>query len=136
MKTDDFRPFCASEPHFDGTAKLSQMTDGRRWIVDETFTYHNGPELSIVVPAGFETDLASVPRVLWAIFPPFGTYTDAAIVHDVLYQKHTLGRAICDGIFLEAMRVKLTPAWKRYILWTAVRLFGWAVFNRKRNHES
>jgi hypothetical protein len=134
--TQPFKPFCVSEPHFDGKEQLSQMTDGRRWVVEHSFTYHNGDELSIVVPAGFITDLASVPRLFWNIFPPFGKYTRAAIVHDVLYSKHTLGRAICDGIFLEAMRTDGVGAVTRYTLWLAVRLFGWAVFNRKRhNHE-
>jgi hypothetical protein len=35
-----------------------------------------------VVPAGFRTDLASVPFPLWALIGPFGRHTRAAIVHD------------------------------------------------------
>ena len=38
----------------------------------------------IVVPNGFKTDLASIPRVFWALFPPFGKYIRASIVHDYL----------------------------------------------------
>ena len=40
---------------------------------------------SIVVPAGFETDLASVPRAAWALIAPWDV-ARAAIVHDILYK--------------------------------------------------
>jgi len=40
----------------------------------------------VTVPAGFVTDLASVPRLLWAIVPRDGLYNGAAVVHDFLYQ--------------------------------------------------
>lgn len=36
----------------------------------------------VVVPAGFTTDLASVPFPLWALIGPFGRHTRAAILHD------------------------------------------------------
>ena len=39
---------------------------------------------TIVVPYNFKTDLASIPRVFWALFPPFGKYIRASIVHDYL----------------------------------------------------
>ena len=40
----------------------------------------------VTVPAGFVTDLASVPRLLWAIVPRDGLHNGAAVVHDFLYQ--------------------------------------------------
>lgn len=135
MSTQEFNPFCAYKPHFDGRLLLTPMDDGRRWVVDETFTYHNGDELSVVVPGGFVTDLASVPRLLWNLFPPFGTYTRAAVVHDVLYCKHTLDRAICDGIFREAMKTCGTGIVTRTVLWVAVRCFGWMFFRSKRSRK-
>lgn len=44
---------------------------------------------SVTVPAGFVTDLASIPRVFWSVFPPDGRYTFPAIVHDYLYWTQT-----------------------------------------------
>ncbi|HOX51176.1 MAG TPA: DUF1353 domain-containing protein [Fibrobacteria bacterium] len=42
-----------------------------------------------VVPAGFETDLASVPRAIWWIpgFSPFGRIEKPSVLHDWLYWK-------------------------------------------------
>jgi len=42
--------------------------------------------LTIIVPAGFETDGASVPRLLWFLMPPFGVLLKVAILHDFGYQ--------------------------------------------------
>ena len=39
--------------------------------------------VSITVPSGFITDLASTPRLLWAFIAPFDV-ARAAIVHDLL----------------------------------------------------
>lgn len=36
----------------------------------------------IFVPSGYVSDGASVPRVLWWLFPPTGKYLRAAIFHD------------------------------------------------------
>ena len=40
---------------------------------------------TITVPKGFVTDLASVPRAMWAFIAPFDV-ARAAIVHDLLYK--------------------------------------------------
>lgn len=42
--------------------------------------------LTIIIPAGFETDGASVPRLLWFLMPPFGVLLKGAILHDFGYQ--------------------------------------------------
>ena len=41
--------------------------------------------VSITVPSGFITDLASTPRILWNVIAPFDV-ARAAIVHDLLYK--------------------------------------------------
>ena len=40
----------------------------------------------VTVPAGYITDLASVPRLAWAVIAPFDV-ARAAVVHDILYEK-------------------------------------------------
>lgn len=121
-----------SAPHFDGRVRLEPLPDGRKWRVLESFRYCSGESIKIDVPKGFVTDLASVPRPLWGIFPPFGRYTAAAVVHDALYRRHDVQRAIADGLFLEAMEVSGVPRVTRYTLWAAVRLFGWMFYRRKQ----
>ena len=59
----------------------------REWEVLQSFTYevgHLGSGESIEVPAGFVSDLASVPRIFWPFLPPDGDYSQAAVLHDWL----------------------------------------------------
>lgn len=84
----------------------------------------------ITVPAGFLTDGASVPRIFWNIFPPYGSYFRAAIIHDFLYscRNTKFNRLESDRIFLEAMTV-LGIGWlKRQTIYRAVRLGGASSF--------
>lgn len=76
------------------------------------------------MPAGTVTDLASVPRLLWVVFPPHGRYAKAAIVHDYLYANAIGTKSGADRIFLEAMGVLRVPTWRRRLIYGAVRLFG------------
>jgi len=40
----------------------------------------------LIVPAGYITDLASIPRLLWNIIPPnFSESQQASVVHDYIY---------------------------------------------------
>lgn len=86
------------------------------------------PYRTLIVPAGFESDGASVPRFLWgAVFPRddrqalFG-----ALVHDYVYRTHPFGwtKKDADKAFYELMRaggVSYIRAQKAYL---GVRLFG------------
>lgn len=81
----------------------------------------------IEVPAQYRTDFASVPRIFWRILPPHGPYVPAAVVHDWLCD--LAGRSGIDSptthkVFLEAMEVLQVPAWKRAIMYRAVKWFG------------
>lgn len=91
------------------------------WEVD-----HLGSGERVIVPAGFLTDLASVPRGLWPIVAPFGDHGQAAVLHDWLYhQCDQRGRKWADRQFLEAMAALGVGLVKRRVMWSAVRAFGW-----------
>jgi hypothetical protein len=83
-----------------------------------------------VVPAGFVTDLASVPRVLWRLFPSSGRHNEAAVVHDWLYNCGTCSRFLADAIFREGMIALGVPKWKAWLMFMAVRAFGWPNFRK------
>lgn len=91
---------------------------------------------TITVPCGFLTDGASVPRVFWGIFDPWGPYFPAALIHDWLYSRSSTGRVTCDratadAVFLEAME-RIGVGWaKRRIIYRAVRLGGWASWKKR-----
>ena len=50
------------------------------------------------VPAGFVTDLASVPWYLWNWLPNDGLYLHAAIIHDWLYWDQARARDEADNV--------------------------------------
>jgi len=81
----------------------------------------------ITVPAGFVTDLASVPRPFWRFFPPAGDYAAAAVVHDWFYRTAGSGvsRFLADAIFRDLMAASGVPCWKRWAMWAAVRIRSW-----------
>lgn len=78
----------------------------------------------VTVPAGFVTDLTSIPRPFWQLLRPEGRYAYAAVVHDYLYWVQTRPRAEADDILRLAMEdSKVEPATVAAIF-TAVRTFG------------
>ncbi|MBM2915564.1 DUF1353 domain-containing protein, partial [Escherichia coli] len=108
------------------TPAVLEMLDDYRWRLVEPFEFWltDEPEDVISVPAGYVTDLASVPRLLWSVFPPHGRYAKAAIIHDWLYDNALRTKKEADRIFLDAMKVLKVPAWRRSLMYFAVRLFG------------
>ncbi len=121
---------------------MSSFTDplvvekkNNKWRVARELVYYVGEEGSddkIVVPKGFVTDFASVPRLFWAFIPPDGSYTAAAVVHDYLYHTQERSRKESDLIFLEAMEVLGVVWWKRKVMYRSVRMFGWIPWKKKR----
>lgn len=106
----------------------------RVWRLEQNFTYEVGDKGSgraITVPKGFVTDGASVPQFLWTLFPAWGSYSRAAVVHDLLCHLLHKGtphaeaptRKHADDIFMEAMKVCGTGFFTRNILYWGVR-FG------------
>ena len=97
--------------------------ENNTWVVDEEYT-RNG----VSVPKGFVTDLASTPRMLWSIYPPFGKYLAGAIVHDYLYYIKSPRREadISLRYILKQDGVGLITRWSFYV---AVRAFGWISYN-------
>lgn len=92
------------------------------------------------VPAGFHTDLASIPRALWSVLPPVGRYDAAAVVHDFLYQTGAINgvavtRSEADSCLNEAMAVLGVSRWQRWPIYLGVRVGGWVVWNSYRETQ-
>jgi hypothetical protein len=116
--------------------KFWQLLEGFEYVTDGPLDeYGTGPDVSgpflIIVPAGFITDFASVPRVLWWLLPPWGNYGKAAVVHDLLYNLKVWSRGNCDHIFLEAMIDEGVSRKTRMTMYSFVRAFGWLAWNKK-----
>lgn len=89
----------------------------------------------IEVPAGFITDFASVPRIPVAYLLAGGDFQAPATLHDYLYRSGIVTRAIADGMLSEACVVSGVPAWRTFIAWLGVRLFGWAHYQKGGSDE-
>ena len=131
------------------TPAVLEMLDHYRWRLVNSFDYYTLEPCSgmrwewfkidgvgtvkriwIDVPAGYVTDLASVPRALLTIFPPHGRYAKAAIIHDYLYANALGSKRWADRVFLEAMGVLGVPKWRKWTMYLAVRLFGQGNYNK------
>ena len=122
----------------------SRRIDGK-WtrvaILEAEFIY-DSPTLGIIqVPFGFESDGASVPKTLWNLYPPFGKYLEAAVIHDwfcVLGHAGTspISSQRAAKLFLEIMKVIGVGKWKRTKMYWAVRLAGPTFKASKVAHKS
>lgn len=81
-------------------------------VADDTF----------IVPAGFVTDFASVPRISIAYAVAGDTGHASAVVHDYLCRKKGYPRSLADLVFKEALEVEGTPWWRRAIMYSGVRI--------------
>ncbi len=105
--------------------QMRAPADERRWMLLADLIYRSDRLGRLVVaPRGYITDLASAPRLVWPVCPPFGRYGKAAVLHDWLYYTRLCPRAEADAVFLEAMAVGGVGGLRRRLLWAAVRLFG------------
>ena len=86
----------------------------------------------IRVPAGFKTDLASIPQFLWSVLPPVGRYDRAAVVHDYLYRFNGCTRKEADDVLFEAMAVLGVRATQRWTIYAGVRAGGWLPWKNYR----
>ncbi|HAG0017477.1 TPA: DUF1353 domain-containing protein [Salmonella enterica] len=116
------------------TPAVLEMLGHYKWRVYEPFEFYLSDDNSdvIAVPVGFVTDLATIPRIFWSLMPPDGKYAKAAIIHDYLYDNALRTKKEADRIFLDAMTVLGVPAWKRVIMYHAVKLFGRGNYHNNR----
>lgn len=96
----------------------------------------------IDIPKGFEFDGSSAPRFLWWLFPSYGDFFLAALIHDFMYQTDYLKEDV--GIdFARKFADKEMLIWSNrindrnfirildnYLRYYAVRLFGKKVYLR------
>ena len=89
--------------------------------------------VTYTIPAGFECDGASIPRLFWRIIgPPISCdYIDEAIKHDWLYRVQTESRLTTDRIFFHELGKKGLHI-RRYFIYIAVRLFGWIAWEKNQ----
>lgn len=115
------------------TLDAELLPDGR-WRLRRNLVYESARHGRIVVPEGFVTDFASVPRVPAVYWLTGNAAHQAAVVHDWLYRRQTVSRRTADAVLLEASACSLPrePRWRRVVMWAGVRLFGWIAWRANR----
>ena len=89
----------------------------------------------VTVPAGYSTDGASIPRLMWSLVgSPFDPrFVAAAVVHDwYCDQSRITGqyftRRIGDAVFLNLLAVAKVPACKRAAMFVGVSFYSFIRF--------
>jgi hypothetical protein len=110
-------------PKFINIPPLDISETSEEWILTEDCIYQSALwEPRIVVPSGFPTDLASIPRLFRFLIVKNGRHRPAAIVHDWLCRQGlAFSRVRADKIFREAMKLRGVPAIRRWAMYVAVR---------------
>lgn len=107
--------------------KAECITDGK-WRLIKPLVFESDVAGTITVPAFFETDFASVPRIPVIYMLLGDTGIMASVVHDYLYRYATVSRKTADVVFKEALGVSGVAWWRRYPMYLGVRLFGGACY--------
>lgn len=92
-----------------------------KWTADEP---QDIDVSEVKVPTGFVTDFASIPQVFYAVLPPIGRYTYAAILHDYLYWFQPCERGQADDVLNRCMQEMGVAAKDRLTIYNAVKLGG------------
>jgi len=107
----------------DSELKLKLGTsDGLEWYVLEDTKIDK-----YIVPEGFKTDGASIPRFLWSITgcPIKAKYVMAAILHDYLYSREAnVPFDHANKAFYRNMRRAGVNKFKAKLMFLAVKYFG------------
>jgi hypothetical protein len=106
----------------------------RTWILIDDLVFEsarfNG---RFCVPRGFQTNLASIPRIAFVFFPPIGHYDRAAVLHDAGYGNSLVSskgdrifmiKRFTDQLFYDAMLCDKVGEKTAKMMYKAVDLFG------------
>lgn len=98
---------------------------GGIWTLLEPLRYYSDLlKRDITVPQGFQTDFASVPRLLGIYDLEGGKCNKAAVVHDWLYSTQCVDRATADAVLREAILASGYSAFTAGVFYAAVRIGG------------
>ena len=113
--------------------RVTYLVREEAWRLEEEYVHDRG-HYHVHVPAGFEFDLASIPRLFWRLCAPFELSIVAPLMHDLAYQtggrvpavhpERAFTRAEADRAFLLDMIAEGVPVVRAVPAYLAVRAFG------------
>lgn len=104
---------------------LQPFTDAHDWVLQVDLVYKvTGTTDSVVVPAGFVTDFASIPHFFQSGMPVNDVHLGPSVVHDYLYWSQACTRTQADRLYFIAMTQQGVPENERNSMYRAVRTGG------------
>lgn len=102
---------------------------GNKYKVNTQIHYRD-----IIVPEGYRTNGASIPRIFWSIFPPNKSdCLPAVIIHDYLCDLEDYAKA--DLYFNDALAELDVPKTCRVVMVYAVRLYHKYKYSTKHQYQ-
>lgn len=97
---------------------------GNLFTLDEDYV-----EDGIYIPKCFTWNGASIPVWLHWLIKPTEKTKEASLVHDMFYGAgNGVARKLADDIFRVKLLEDNVKPMKAWVMWVAVRLFGWLYF--------
>lgn len=97
------------------------------WTLTEAWERHGH-----VVPAGYVSDLDTIPKIPLFYTVLKGRARWSALMHDYLYDTAFTTRLEADLLFLQDMQTEGVRKGMRYIIYYTIRCAGWYRWNRLR----
>lgn len=120
-------------PGFKTTLSIERAVKKGYWRLIKPLVYIDERGVQWTVPAGFETDGASIPRLFWRVVGhPMSDYLESAVVHDYLYSCGIVTRERADEMFEKAMQSQGIGWTRRNAMWSAVRVGGRWAYKKKQ----
>ena len=101
---------------------FTEQLGAQLWRLSKPLVWESDEEL-IIVPEGFLTDGASIPRAVWWFASPMtGQHSRAAVLHDYLCVTSS-NQPETDRLFLKAMEATGVSWMKRQTMFNFVRAY-------------
>ena len=105
------------------------MGNDKEWALLNELVYESAHlGCCVVVPKGFITDLASVPRIPPIVYSAWGNRAHyESVIHDWLYCVGCypiVEMDVANQVFLEAMTVRGKPDWIKWAMYAGVCVGG------------
>ena len=117
------------------SSDCTERLGNRLWVLTQPFIFSVDDEV-FVVPRGFVTDGASVPRVMYPICSPVsGPFGQGAIAHDFYYSIDgpDIGRFRADQVLYSMGRLRGAWISEAQLVKSGVNLFGWMSYKKGRD---
>ena len=117
-----------------------KLKDENIWVLEKPLVYYSSllksksKQPQIVVPAGFECDLASVPRIPFIYAAWGGRVHREAVLHDYLYRIDSIpvvSFLIANRVFLEAAKLRKKPWHIRWPMFIGVTIGGYPSYHKR-----